>query len=261
MVNILSFDTNLYLAFFLVVVRVSGIFVTAPIISSDSVPRSIRIYFIIICSLITYNLVPQNLTLESLSTPAYFLIGIKELMVGLLLGVIPKILFAAIDFAGTVVGFQMGFSIANVVDPQTDSQVSIIAAFEGMLATFLFIIMDGHHIFFEALAVSYDKVPLGAFMFSSGKIEFISRLMSDLFIIGMQLGAPLIVALLFVNVILGFMARSIPQLNVFVVGFPLTIGVGLILLYFGIPYLITAFSGLINKMGPQIMDLLQLMAN
>ena len=259
MANILNFDTNLYLTFFLVLLRVSGIFITAPVISSSSIPRPVRIYFTLICSLIVYNLIPHNLSLEHFSTPAYFLLIIKELMIGLLLGMIPKAIFAMIDFAGTIVGFQMGFSIANVVDPQADTQVSIIAAFEGLLATFLFVSLDGHHIFFEALAVSYNKVPVGAFLFSAGKIDFLLRMVSDIFIIGVKLGAPLIVPLLFVNVILGFMARSIPQLNVFVIGFPLTIGVGLILLYFGVPYLIFAFTKLIQTMGEQVMGLLAVM--
>ena len=102
-------------------------------------------------------------------------------MIGLLLGVIPRIMFAAVDFAGSVIGFMMGLSIANVVDPQTDVQVSIVASLETLLATLLFIVLDGHHIFFEAITYSYNYVPIGGFLFSANKIDFLLRIMANLF--------------------------------------------------------------------------------
>lgn len=260
MTNILNFNPELYFAFFLVVLRVSGIFVTAPVLSSGNVPGVLRIYFSIICSLIILSLIrvpdiPLNATVAD-----YFLLGFKELMIGLLLGVIPRIIFAAIDFAGTIIGFQMGLSIANVVDPQTDLQVSIIASFETILATLLFIVLDGHHIFFEALVVSYQKVPIQGFLFSPGKIEFLLRIMGDLVIIGVKLGAPIIISMLLANVIMGFMARSIPQMNVFIVGFPFTIGLGLLLIAIGIPHMADAMTKLFAAFGRQTLQLLDMMA-
>ncbi|MBU3918096.1 flagellar biosynthetic protein FliR, partial [bacterium] len=185
---------------------------------------------------------------------------LKELMIGLLLGAIPKVMFAAVNFAGTIVGFQMGLSIANVVDPLTDQQISVIASFEGLLATLLFVVLDGHHIFFEVLSISYQNVPIGSFVFTPGKIEFLMRIMGDLVIIGLQLGAPLVMALLLANVIMGFMARSIPQMNVFVVGFPFTIGLGLIFFIIGMPHLVRAISNLFDTAGGQIIEMLRIMA-
>lgn len=259
MSSLFEFDPNLYLTFFLVLIRVSGIFITAPIISTDNIPANIKIYMVILCSMIMLNVVPKSYSFEHFNVIDYALLVIKELMVGLFLGIIPKIIFGAIDLAGTIIGFQMGFSIANVVDPQTDHQVSIIAAFEGVVATLLFLVLDGHHIFFEALSVSYQTVPVGGFTFSGNKIDFLLRIMADLFIIGIKLGSPFIVALLLANVILGFMARSIPQMNIFVVGFPFTIGLGLILLFVGMPYATRAMTKLFSPLGHQIVELLQLM--
>ncbi len=261
MTNILTFNPESYYLFFLIIIRVSGIFVTAPVLSSENVPRMLRIYLALICALILFSVLPQtNIIFDRLNTVDYFLLAFKELMIGLLMGFIPRVMFAAIDFAGTVTGFLMGLSVANVVDPQTDLQVSIIASLEGLLATLLFIVIDGHHIFFEVLTFSYQEIPIGGFLFSGNKIDFIMRVMSDLVIIGLQLGAPLIVALLFANVIMGFMARSIPQMNVFIVGFPFTIGLGLIMLIVGMPHLIRAMEQLFGKVGEQIIDLIQIMA-
>ena len=260
MANILNFNPDFYFSFFLVLLRVSGIFITAPILSSDTVPRQIRVYMALICSLIMFNVLPTIESVNNLTVADFLLISVRETMIGLLLGVVPKIMFAAIEFAGTLIGFQMGLSVANVVDPQTDVQVSIVASFENVLATLLFVVLDGHHIFFEVLSVSYQKIPINGFVFSPNKIDFLLRIMADLFIIGLKLGAPLIVALLLANVIMGFMARSIPQLNVFVVGFPFTIGLGLLFLALGVPYMVRAITILFETTAQQVLELLTLMA-
>ncbi len=261
MANILNFSPDSYYHLLLIAIRISGLFVTAPVLSSDNVPRVVRVYMTIICSLILFSVLPETkIPLNQLDAGDFFLLTLKELMIGLLLGVVPRIMFAAVDFAGTVVGFQMGLSIANVVDPQTDVQVSIIASFEGLLALLLFVVLDGHHIFFEVITVSYQEIPIGGFLFTPNKIDFLLRIMGDLVIIGLKLGAPLIVSLLLANVIMGFMARSIPQMNVFIVGFPFTIGLGLLLLIFGMPQLVKAISKLFNNSGEQILELINIMA-
>ena len=124
----------------------------------------------------------------------------------------------------------------------------------------LFIVLDGHHIFFEAISHSYRYVPVGGFLFTANKIDFLLRIMGDLVIIGLKLGAPLVVALLLANIIMGFMARSIPQMNVFIVGFPFTIGLGLIFLIIGMPHLVRAMSNLFGRVGDQVFELIQIMA-
>jgi flagellar biosynthetic protein FliR len=261
MTNILAFSPESYFLFFLVLLRISGIFVTAPVLSSANVPGIVRIYMIAICALVMFSVLPATkIFFDRLTTIDYVLLGIKELMIGLLLGVIPRMLFAAVDFAGTVTGFLMGLSIANVVDPQTDIQVSIIASLEGLLATLLFVVLDGHHIFFEAIGISYQHVPVGGFLFSANKIGFLLRIMGDLVIIGLKLGAPLVIALLLANIIMGFMARSIPQMNVFIVGFPFTIGLGFIFLIIGMPHLMRAITVLFGRVGVQVVDLIRMMA-
>ena len=260
MANVLNFSPNAYFYFFLIFLRVSGIFVTAPIVSSRTVPRRVRVYIAILCTLIVFNIVPQIDFLVNFNVLEYFLIALKEVMIGLMLGVIPRVMFAAIELAGTIIGFQMGFSIANVVDPQTDIQVSVIGSFETVLATLLFVTLDGHHIFFEAIATSYTYIPIKGFLFAPNKIDFLLRIMADLFIIAVKIGAPFIVALLMANIIMGFMARSIPQMNIFVVGFPFTIGMGLLLLLIGMPYVVQSMVKLFNTMETQVIELIQIMA-
>ncbi len=261
MTNILAFNPESYFLLFLIILRISGIFATAPVLSSENVPRLVRLYMVIICSMIIFSVLPaSNINLENLNTIDYFLLVLKELMIGFSIGFIPRMMFAAIDFAGTITGFQMGLSIANVVDPQTDVQVSIIASLEGLIATLLFIVLDGHHIFFKVMTYSYEEIPIAGFLFTGGKMEVLMRIMGDLVVIGLKLGAPLVIALLLANIIMGFMARSIPQMSVFIVGFPFTIGLGLIFLIIGMPHLTRAMSQLFGKVGQQVIALIQAMA-
>ncbi len=180
-------------------------------------------------------------------------------MIGLFLGVIPKIVFAAVEFAGAIIGYQMGFSIVNVVDPQSDTQVSIISSFESILTTLLFVTVNAHHLFIRIIATSYEKLPIASFLFSKGKIEVLLQLSSNVFILGLQLSAPFLILLFLANLVMGLMARSIPQLNIFIVGFPFTIGFGFILLIVGSRYFGDALLLQFNTMGHQLSALLSIL--
>ncbi|MGK0289689.1 MAG: flagellar biosynthetic protein FliR [bacterium] len=258
MPNILAFDLNQYFLFFLIVVRVSGLIFVAPLFSAKQIPRQIRAGLVLIISLIFYNLAPSGFSFTGWTVADYFTIVSKELMIGLLIGIIPRLMFAGIELAGSLVGYQMGFAVVNVVDPTSNSQISIIASFQVMIATLLLVLFDGHLIFLDTLFQSYQKIPIGGFLFSSGKIDVIIRLSAEMFVIGLKLAGLFIVPLLLANTVMGLLARSIPQLNVFVVGFPLTIGLGLFLLIVGMPYFVTALKELFFSLDKQIIELLTL---
>lgn len=259
MLNLLQFDLNQYLLFFFILIRVSGIFLTAPILSANNVPVRLRVAMSLLISLIFFSVVPSNFQVLNWNVIDYFLVCAKELIIGLLLGIVPRVMFAAIDLAGNVVGFLMGFAIVNVVDPQTETQVSIIASFKTMLATLLFVVIDGHHIFINSISKSYELIPIEEYQYRTEQLDFLVRITGDLFITGFQLGAPLIIALFLANIIMGFMARSIPQMNIFIVGFPFTIGLGLILLAFSMPYIIQGMIHLFMKLDQQMIDFLNIM--
>lgn len=229
---------------------------TAPIFSARNVPPTIRAAISMIIALLLFRLLPYQYNISNWNIADYLLVGGRELFIGILLGVIPRLMFAAIEFAGSVIGFQMGFSIVNVVDPQTDTQVSIIASFETMVATLLFVVLDGHHIFIEAISWSFSKIPIAGFQFSDSIGEMLIRFSADLFVIGFVLGSPIIISMLLANVIMGFMARSIPQMNVFIVGFPFTIGLGLIMLALGVPFMVEAMTKLFFSAGEQIQQMI-----
>lgn len=261
MIDLLHSAPAQLFGYFLILLRISGIILTAPVISMETVPRMLRVYMAVLISMILFSYMPTRPLVPNFSAIDYLLLVVKELMIGLLLGFIPRLMFAAVEFAGTIIGFQMGLSMANVVDPQSQLQVSVIASLETLVATLLFVTLDGHHVFFEALASSYEYLPVGSFTFHENKIDFLLRVTANLFIIGLKLGAPIVVALFLTNAILGFMARSMPQLNVFVVGFPLTILMGLLFLVTGMPYFVKALQVLFLSTSEQLMELMKAMNN
>ena len=246
--------------FFLILARIAGIFIQAPILNSKSIPFMIKSALAIWISLVLWFVVPVYQSLPA-TLPLFLGTLIFEVAFGFAIGFLCNIIFIGIQAGGEIIDMQMGLSVANVLDPQSELQVSIIASFKSLLATLLFVTIDGHHWFFEALATSYEKIPLGGFNFYSGaKMDFLLRLTSEIFVLGLQLSGPILVALLLANLFLGLMARSIPQLNVFVVGFPLTIGMGFILLVVGMPYMVTAMLQIFQKTGSGIIELMNMMA-
>src|SRR5699024_5217933 len=166
-------------------------------------------------------------------TANFILLLIKEIAVGLLIGLISYMVMSVVQIAGGFIDFQMGFAIANVIDPQTGAQSPLIGQYFYMIAILFFLSVDGHHILLNGMIHSYTLIPLDGFLsFHEGFGEFILLTFNRLFLIAFQMALPLVGSLFLVDVALGIIARTVPQLNVFVVGLPLKIAVSFFVLFF-----------------------------
>jgi flagellar biosynthetic protein FliR len=154
---------------------------------------------------------------------------IRETLIGISLGLLSRIIFAAVEFCGQLVGMQMGFSMSSMFDPSM-GQVPLMATLQVLLAMLLFLSLEIHHVFIRAIVESYQVMPPGSWHMSGGLLKFVMMLTTDLFVLGLKLAAPVMVALLATSVVLGIMARSFPQMNIFMVSMPLNIGIGLLVL-------------------------------
>ena len=240
MPNILNFEPSQFLGFFVVFTRILGVFVSAPILGDNNIPNQVKVGFAFIVSLVFFPvLAPIKVPLNP-DIGHIVLLTIGEMAVGLLIGFSARLVFTAVGFAGEVIGFQMGVSMAQVFDPTTGEQTSVISQFHMILALLLFVVLNGHHVFIQALALSYQQLPPGGFSVAGQDIERMLSLSSSMFVVGLRIGAPLIVSMLAANVSLGLMARTVPQMNVFMVGLPFTILVGLLLIVVGMPFFIEA---------------------
>ena len=258
MANLLNYDASHLLAFILVLIRVGGIISTAPVFGSSNTPPQMKVVMSLMLALILYPFIP-SITVFPNRPDHYIVLIASELLIGMVLGIIARFLFGAVEFAGTVIGFQMGLGMANVFDPQSQEQISLVGRFENATATLIFLAMDGHLIVLQALVRSYSVLPPGGSSISRPLIEKLTELSASIFVIGLQIGAPLIVALFLANAVVGLLARSVPQIQVFVVGFPLTLMLGFLFMLFGMPFFAQAVHQMFEKLDTQYFEALKLL--
>ncbi|MFO7738202.1 MAG: flagellar biosynthetic protein FliR [Desulfatiglandaceae bacterium] len=243
--------------FFLVFLRVIAILMTVPVFSSRNVPILFRVGLGFSMSVL---LIPLLKLTEVPFFPDVIPFGIgvlSEIALGITIGLSVRLVFAGIQLAGQLAGFQMGFAIVNVMDPLTSAQVSIVAQLKYLIAMLIFLTINAHHWFLRALVESFRLVPPFGFHFSASVMEFLMRLGGGMFLIAIKVAAPVMVALLLTSVALGLVARTVPQMNIFIVAFPLKIVIGLLFLAFSLPYLLSFLKQLFGAMGSDILLLLK----
>jgi flagellar biosynthesis protein FliR len=216
--------------FLVVTSRVAGFIGSMPVITSAQTPGRVKTSLVFVTSLMLFPVMAHTIPQINFSPLPFALLIIAEGLIGLLLGLISRLIFTAVEFGATVIGFQMGFASANVYDPQSERQVELISQFQNVFAILIFLAIDGHHVFLRTVVLSYDLLPPGQFDVSGEAIPFLMKLASYMFTIGVQFSAPVLAVLLFSGLILGLLARVFPQLNVFLLSFPLNIGVGFIVI-------------------------------
>ena len=155
-----------------------------------------------------------------------------EVFIGLTLGFVTLFLFSGIQVAGEIVGMQMGLAMAKMVDPGFQAQLSIVAQFQMFMALLFYLVIDGHHFLLRGFAYSYEVIPIFSNIQITGVVELILRMAVHIFVVAVKIGSPVVVALLLANIALGILARTVPQMNIFMVGLPLRLLLGIISLAF-----------------------------
>lgn len=211
-------------AFLICAARVASLLGSLPIFSGGQVPMKVRAGLALTFSLLLFPVIEPFLPPVDFSLLALGVLMANEAILGLMLGFMSRLIFAAVEFGGTVIGYQMGFAAANVFDPQNQQQTSLIAQFQNILAILIFLSLDIHHIFLRAIVDSYQVLPPGGLDFSGEAVPFLFGLAGNIFILGIKFSAPVLAVLLLSGLVLGILSRIFPQLNVFMLSFPLNIG-------------------------------------
>jgi flagellar biosynthetic protein FliR len=172
-----------------------------------------------------------------------------------MLGMVLRIAFAAVDVAGEIIGLQMGLSFALTFDPVNGGSTPVIAEFLGLLTALVFLAMNGHLLTLTVLAESFTLLPVSTAPFHALALSHLVSFGAALFSIGVLLALPVVTALLVTNLALGVLARIAQQLNLFAIGFPITLGLGYIVLLLSLPYIGTALEGVYNR-GFNVMGLI-----
>lgn len=217
-------------AFLLVFIRITAFFVTLPLFSYRTIPAVHKVGFAFFLGVVSFSTLndPPILKVDGY----YFLLLGKEILVGLLLGLIAYIMLSAVQIAGSFIDFQMGFAVANVIDPQTGAQNPLVSHFLYTMALMFMLSINAHHMLLDGVFYSYQYIPVDQLISFSGEglAEFIMTRFNHMFVIAFQMSAPVVASLFLVDLALGIVARTVPQLNVFVVGLPLKIAASFIML-------------------------------
>jgi flagellar biosynthetic protein FliR len=207
--------------------RVLAVFTSAPIFSSKAFPVRARIAFAFFISLASQASL-QDQPIVSLSSPEALGTLLQQVGIGLAIGFTVRLVFAAVELAGEIVGFQMGLNFASFFDPSFNTQSSAVAKFFGHMAAFMFIVMNGHLLVVMAVVKSFKAFPVDQNFLDALKIMKLYELGTSLFATGLWIALPMVGMLMFVNLAMGVVSRVAPQMNIYAIGFPITLTAGLI---------------------------------
>lgn len=251
------------LLFTFLFLRVGAILIMIPVIGERTVPPRVKAGLAVLISLLLFPAVQMKLPDLHSDSEAQILVLVlamcSEVLIGIVIGFAAKIIFAGIQFAGQMIGIQIGFSIVNVIDPISSAQVSIISEFQYLVALLVYLALDAHHTFIIAIADSYRFVPPFAYHFSGSLMQHILVFSKELFVTAVKISAPVMAVLFFTNAALGIVARTVPQINIFIVAFPLQIAAGLTILALMSPFFVRLVQGMLARLGVEVYTLLRLM--
>jgi flagellar biosynthetic protein FliR len=224
--DLFAFDPARFISFLLTLIRISLLLFLLPFFGGKGLPRMVKAA---LCLTLTLGLWPA-LSFPASSLPAGIwgiaLLLIGELVLGLVLGLLVRVVFAGIQTAGQIIGFQMGFAMMNVVDPMSGVSITLTSQFLYLMTLLLFLSLNGHLFLLQGLSQSFDLVPPGALLISTRVTDEILGFSSQIFVLAVKVAAPVMVAEFLVSLGLGIVARVAPQVNVLFVGFPVKIAVG-----------------------------------
>ncbi|MCE3235910.1 MAG: flagellar biosynthesis protein FliR [Vampirovibrio sp.] len=232
---------NTVIAFLLVLFRISGMMVSAPLFNMRNIPAQLKVGMAVSIALILFPLHAAQVVIPK-DLIQFSLMAVQETVIGILIGFTANLVFIALQMAGEYVSMQMGLSVANMLDPVTQTQSPIVGQFFFYFAALLFLSLNIHHGLIVGVDRSFNWIPLGHFIgeghLTGGLMaERFIKLTGDMFVMALMIGVPLMGILLATEIALSFVAKVMPQMNVFMVGMPLKVALGLLAIMWCMPYL------------------------
>jgi len=227
--------------------RVAALFSAAPVFSLRQFPMRARLALAVLITWLMQPLIPSALVVDVFG-PESFLIALQQIAIGLAMGFLIQMVFQALIFGGQAIAFSMGLGFAFMMDPQNGVQVPVVSQFYLLLATLAFVAGNGHLVLLGVMADSFQVMPVGMEGIDRAGIYNIVAWASELFAAGVVMSLPVVVALLLINIGMGVVGRAAPQLNIFSVGFPITLLMGLVLMWLTVPQVLVSFGQLVTEM-------------
>lgn len=252
--DLLLQDPYAYLdAFLLMMVRTLAMMVIMPLFSNRNIPMMVKISFSFFLTLMLVNIVPLDVMASSEYPVEFMIVVLKEFITGWLIGFSAYVVFSVLLLAGQFIDFQIGFSMVNVFDPLSQTQITITGNFYYFLFLMIFLLTRSYFFVLQGLKVSFEYIPLGQMSTSGYLYDSLLGVFNDYFLIALRIAAPIFFVMLMTNAVLGILARTVPQLNMFVIGFPIKIILGLFVLLLTM-YLFNNVADMIIEAFLNLMD-------
>jgi flagellar biosynthetic protein FliR len=230
--------------FFWPLLRIGAMVMVAPIFSVRQIPVRFRMLLALLITLVVQPVLPQSPMVPVFSSDA-LLLALQQLGIGVALGFLLQMTFNALIFGGQVMAYSMGLGFANMMDPANGVQVPVVAQFWLILAMLAFLMMNGHLILITAIVDTFTVLPVATDGLSRAGIWELLSWASRMFAAGVLMALPVIIALLLINIGMGVVSRAAPQLNIFAIGFPVTLMMGFVLIWVTLPQVMNSFGGLV----------------
>lgn len=241
----------------LVLVRFLGFFVTTPVFGGRNIPTYSKIGFSLIVSTLVLSNRPNMSVTYNNHIFGYSMLIIKELIIGMLLGFIVYLVLSVFYLAGQLIDYHIGFTMVSVLDPLSQIQVPVTGNLYYFIVLVMFLITNGHHKLIQALFYSYEVLPIGEVIFGNHLIGSYINIVANSFVIAFKIATPFIALVLILDVALGILARTVPQMNMFVIGLPLRLILGLACLFVVAPLLSFIFDYVSNELFTQLFKVIK----
>jgi len=228
-------------------IRILALFSAMPVFSSRNVPVRVRIALAAFMTFAAQASLPE-MPVVALDSPLAFALVVQQVLIGVSMGVAVRVMFAAVEYAGELIGLQMGLNFAGFFDPVSASQGTATARFFSTTVSWLFIVINGHLLVIGALVDSFHSFPVGPEPFAFLRQALPHQWGAEVFGTALWIALPLIAMLLFVNLVLGMISRVAAQINIFAIGFPVTLGVGLVGMLLTLPLMQAPFMMVLEKL-------------
>ncbi|XOB65783.1 flagellar biosynthetic protein FliR [Deferribacteres bacterium DY0037] len=248
--------TDTFVSFLMAVARVGAILFTVPVFGSNVIKPQIRFVLAILIAMVIFPSL-EAMPYGNLPTGIIIVMVFKEILVGVCIGILSNFLFIGAQLGGQIVGLQMGFSVVNVMDPQSNTQLSIISSFLNIGMLLFFIAVGGHYLVLGAIAESFRSIPIGGAEINPIAFNYIAKLFSYIFLIAIKIMAPAIITLLIFSTVIGVIGKLAPQINLMIVGFPAKIAIGLIIIALGMNYFFIAFEKILLRYFEEIANVIR----
>ena len=242
--------------FALLLIRSLGFYIAGPVFAQRGLPAQVKILLGVTTALALFPVVSVAPGPMASSLPMLLFAVAGETFIGVVLGFGAALPFIGIRVAAGLMGIQMGFGIVNVLSPQDGARVPLVAKLYEILAITLFLLLNGHHLLLRSLGTSLRLIPLGGVSLQAGLADQLLAMAGSVFAVALSVGGPIIAVLFLTVAAMGFVARTVPQMNIFIVGFPIKIGLGLLGIALTLPFLFRTIQNLTSGIEQDLLLLL-----